>query len=210
MKKLITLFGLILATGFTATTVSAQDTPKGYWDDEELAVELVYRHANRNLEAPTAISQLGLRDARNSVGFRAGYTHFFGREEGRGNLGLGVEGGATFSNNDDATDDSGNIAIGRGQFKVVYQDNRPEKKVRFGGKLTAGIAREQFKSVGFAGAGQNAWTAGFGPFVDFGEGRTRLRVGAEYYYSYYTNQVNPLFPKRSNKHNVEASVGIVF
>jgi hypothetical protein len=216
MKKLIALFGLLLATGFTATTVSAQE--KGYWDDEELAVELVYRHANAKLEAPTSISQLGLADARNSVGFRVGYTHFFGRENGRGNLGIGVEGGATYSNNDAATLDSGNVAIGRGQFKVVYQDNRPDQKVRFGVKATGGIAREQFKqkalvtpSGAFAGlsAGANAWTFGGGPFVDFGEGRTRLRLGVEYYRSVYLKQ-NAYFPERTDKHNLEASVGIVF
>lgn len=215
MKKIIALTILMLAG---MMTVSAQDLPKGYWDDEEGSVELVYRHANRNLEAPTSVSQLGLADPRNSVGFRVGYTHFFGRENGRGNLGLGIEGGATFSNNDDATVDSGNIAIGRGQLKLVYMDNCPDKKVRLGVKATAGIAREQFKqravigpSGEFAGfsKGQNAWTYGGGPFVDFGEGRTRLRVGVEYYRSVYTKQ-SVIFPNRSDKHNVEASVGLVF
>lgn len=215
MKKVIALAILFLAGSFSA---QAQSEPKGYWDDEEVAVELVYRHANAKLEAPTNITQLGLADARNSIGWRAGYTHFFGRENGRGNLGIGVEGGATYSNNDDATLDSGNIAIGRGQFKLVLQDNAPDKTVRFGVKATVGAAREIFKQKAVIGpnggisglsTGANAWTFGGGAFVDFGEGRTRLRLGAEYYRSVYA-KTNAIFPGREDKHNVEASVGIVF
>lgn len=216
MKKVIALFVLMAAGLFGATTVSAQE--KGYWDDEELAIEFVYRHANENIVRPNSVGELGLGDKRNSVGWRAGYTHFFGRENGRGNFGIGVEGGATYSNKDEATADNGNVAIGRGQFKVVLQDNAPDKKVRLGVKATAGIARENFKKRvvlgaggGIAGlsAGPNAWTLGAGTFVDFGKERTRLRLGLEYYRSFYTKDLTP-YPYLSNKHNLEASVGLVF
>lgn len=209
-------FAVVILALVGVVSASAQVSQSNVWDDEEFAVEFVYRHANAKLEAPTSAPQLTLADPRNSLGFRVGYTHFFGRKDGRGNLGIGVEGGATFSNNDAATVDSGNIAIGRGQYKLVYMDNRPNQKVRLGGKLTAGIAREQFKyrcsqgSSGLTcGKGQNAWTLGAGTFVDFGEGRRRLRLGAEYYYSMYTKQ-SLAFPERSNKHNVELSAGLVF
>lgn len=205
-------FAVVILALVGVVSASAQVSQSNVWDDEEFAVELVYRHANARLEAPTGVSQLTLADPRNSVGFRVGYTHFFGRKDGRGNLGIGVEGGATFSNNDAATVDSGNIAIGRGQYKLVYMDNRPDKKVRLGGKLTAGIAREQFKNrclQNTCSNGQNAWTLGAGTFVDFGGGRRRLRLGAEYYYSIYTKQ-SAFFPDRANKHNVELSAGLVF
>lgn len=128
-----------------------------------------------------------------------------------------MEGGATFSNNDNVTIDSGHIPIGRAQYKVVYQDNRSDKKVRFGAKATAGIAREQFKSRvsqsggGISGVsrGQNVWTLGARTFVDFGECRRRFRVGAEYYRSFYTKQ-STLFPEISDKHNFELSAGILY
>ena len=213
MKKILAVFTLMAAMAFTA---SAQTVKEGTFEDVEGSVELVYRHANAKLEAPTSVGQLGLADARNSVGFRVGFTKFFDdKANARGNFGIGIEGGATFSGNDDATVDSGKTAIGRAQLKAVYMDNRPDKKFRLGGKVTAGIARERFKTsfsgsggeiTGF-GSGQNAWTVGGGVFGDIGEGRTRARIGFEYYRSIYTKQV---FPERQDKHNFEASVGLVF
>ena len=215
MKNILAMFMILAAFAFTAV---AQNTVKeGTFEDVEGSVELVYRHANAKLEAPTSVGQLGLADARNSGGFRVGFTKFFDdKANARGNFGIGIEGGATFSGNDDATVDSGKTAIGRAQLKAVYMDNRPDKKFRLGGKLTAGIARERFKNKTFVGSqgevvgfgtGQNAWTLGGGVFGDIGEGRTRARIGLEYYRSIYTKQV---FPERQDKHNFEASVGLVF
>jgi hypothetical protein len=215
MKKIVAVFTLMAAMAYTA--VAQNPVKESTFEDVEGTVELVYRHANAKLEAPTSVSQLGLADSRNSVGFRVGFTKFFdNKANARGNFGVGIEGGATFSGNDDATVDSGNTAIGRAQLKAVYMDNRPDKKFRLGGKLTAGIAREQFKygtiagpngSIGGFGRGQNAWTFGGGVFGDVGEGRTRLRLGLEYYRSIYTKQT---FDERKDKHNFEASVGVVF
>lgn len=211
MKNLSIVFLLIAAFAFTSFSQT------GRWADEEFAVEATYRHADAKFQTPTGVSQFGLADPRNSAGFRVGYTHFFGRENGRGNFGIGVEGGATFSNTEGATVDGGNIAIGRAQYKLVLQDNRPDKSVRFGVKGTVGAAREQFKNKAVPGAGgsvvasrgANAWTYGGGAFIDFGKKRKRLRLGLEYYRSIYLKQ-SPAFPERSNKHNFEASVGLAF
>lgn len=210
MKSIIfSLLLLVLAVPCFAQT--------GRFADEEFSIEAVYRHADTKLQTPTGVSQFGLADPRNSAGFRVGYTHFFGRKDGRGNVGIGVEGGATFSNTEGATVDGGNIAIGRAQYKLVFADNRPDRSVRFGVKATAGAAREQFKNKAVptaggtvtASRGVNAWTYGAGAFVDLGKNRKRLRLGVEYYRSVYLKQ-STAFPLRSDKHNFEASVGLVF
>jgi hypothetical protein len=98
----------------------------------------------------------------------------------------------------------------------VLQDNRPNKSVRFGIKATVGAAREQFKDRAIVSGnavvrsrGANAWTYGGGAFVDLGKNRQRLRLGLEYYRSVYLKQ-STAFPERSDKHNFEASVGLVF
>lgn len=149
-------------------------------------------------------------------GFRAGMEQFFGREGGRGDIGFGIKGGAAYSGVDAATVDSGNVVYGRGQGELIYQRNAPGKKFRPGVKVTAGFGRERFKvqanQVGNTiqiSRGANFWTGGAGAFVDIGEGRKRVRFGAEYFYSKYRNEKNIFGDDRGPKHNFELSFGIV-
>jgi hypothetical protein len=209
MKKLLFLLFLMVAT-------VATQAQEGRWADEELTLGVCYRHADAQLQRPTGVSQFGLQDPRNSVGPCGGYTHFIGRKNGRGNFGIGFDAGVLLTNNPEGTVDGGNIALGRASYKMVYMNNAPGKKVRPGVEISAGAAREQFRNRCVQGAqtitcsrGVNAWTYGGGAFVDFGEDRKRLRIGAKYYRSVYLKQ-SPLFPDRKDKHNFEANVGLVF
>jgi hypothetical protein len=213
MFKKYTFAIAILMIALTSL-VSAQT---GRWDDEEFSLEATYRHADTKLATPTGVQQFSIADPRNSPGIRFGYTHFIGGENRRGNFGIGFDGGLNFSNTEGASLDGGPLTIGRFQYKMVLQDNRPDKSVRFGVKGTAGFAREIFRNRAVQGPGgsfqssrgANAWTYGGGAFVDFGKHRKRLRLGLEYYHSIYLKQL-AAFPERTNKHNFEASVGMTF
>lgn len=195
--KTITLIALLLAS----FTVQAQDSPS--WRDEEFSLELTY--ARRGVELLNR--ELRPVPSKDHVGAKFGYTHFFGRDKGRGDLGLGIELGFArrLGEGDDDTK-----TIGKGQVKLVWMNNAPDKKVRPGIKLAAGWFRDNFKdlncSVGpgggiSCGQAETSETFGGGFFVDYGKGRRRVRTGIEY----FTTSFNGQF-----QHNAEASVGFVF
>lgn len=176
--------------------------------DEEFAVEAVYLRRNVEVAIPDG-STFRFDRLKDSIGFRVGYTHFFGRKDARGDVGIGIEGGASFSNVEQATADSGNVALGRAQFKLVLQRNKPDKKFRPFVKGTVGAAREQFKyrflvsngEIQGLSRGPHSWTYGFGGGFDIGKNRTRFRTGCEYFRTGFGN---------GSQHNAECSVGLVF
>lgn len=210
-RALFTITVFMLATILSA----APDTTAQSLQDEEFTVGITYRHADSEFKLPTNVSQFGLSDPRNSVGPNFGYTHYFGGKNRRGNFGIGFDAVVTFSPNEDATD-GGKTAIGRFAYKMVYMDNRPDKKYRLGVKGTVGAARETWRNRAFVqgqtvirSRGANAWTAGGGAFLDIGKNRTRLRFSVDAYQSFYLKQ-SALFPERSDKFNLEGGISLVF
>lgn len=192
MKKL--LFILLLASPLIAQDPS--------WRDEEFSLELTY--ARRGVELLNR--ELRPVASKDHVGAMFGYTHYFGRTGGRGDVGMGVEIGFARRLGEG---DSETRTIGRGQYKLVWQNNAPDKKFRPFVKGTVGWFRDNFKDNAcrstdggiFCGGVETSETFGGGLGFDIGKGRKRFRTGIEY----FTTSFNEQF-----QHNVEARVGFVF
>lgn len=197
------LLSVLLITLLLSIATFAQGNSFPKYPDEEVAVEFVYLRRNFEFRVPSG-NDLTFDKANDSLGFRVGYWHNMGRENARGDVAIGVEGGATFHSVGEST-----VALGRGQFGLRLQRNKPGKTFRPFIKGTLGIARENFKDIvvtqnpdggiNFGGA-EASFTYGGGVGFDIGKSRKRFRVGVEYFKTDF--DAGP-------KHNVEFTLGVV-
>lgn len=159
------MFKSLILIALLCVPVLSQD----YWNDEEFTVEFTALRKNFDFAVPVG-DQFRIQRENDSLGGRFGYRHWIGRKNGRGDVGIGIEGGGNFSNIDSATVDSGNVTLGYAHVNLALQRNKPGVKFRPGIKALAGISRERFKlsvvtdpntgAINGLSSGTNAWDYG--------------------------------------------------